>query len=164
MGRATTYEKPRCVLSTAGFLSPAAPRNGPRVWLCGFVVSGYASVVSLRLTSRTVDIWPVAIRAAIVLLHHQCWPPNTGFVRTVTEVRKPIGQGARRSDFAVRAITGGASKMSRIELVETLSSERDNTVHPLRDEELDAVNGGLGEQSSGYMDDVAGGHTTYKPV
>jgi hypothetical protein len=52
------------------------------VWLCGFVVSGYASVVSLRLTSRTVDIWPVAIRAAIVLLHHQCWPPNTGLVRT----------------------------------------------------------------------------------
>jgi hypothetical protein len=35
------------------------------VW-CGFVGSGYASMVSLRLTSRAVDIRPVAILVAAV--------------------------------------------------------------------------------------------------
>jgi hypothetical protein len=52
--------------------------------------------------------------------------------------------------------------MSRIELVEKSSSDRDDAVRVLRDEELQAVSGGYGEMSSGYVDDVQGGVTTYK--
>lgn len=35
---------------------------------------------------------------------------------------------------------------------------------PLRDQDLDAVAGGLGGQSDNVVDDTEGGHTTYKPV
>jgi hypothetical protein len=52
--------------------------------------------------------------------------------------------------------------MSRIEPVEKLPSDRDDTVHVPRDEELEAVSGGYGEMPSGYVDDVSGGVTTYK--
>jgi hypothetical protein len=73
---------------------------------------------------------------------------------------------AHRSGCVSQQIAGGANReeyvVSRIDLVEQLSSDRDEPVHVLRDEELDAVSGGYGEMSSGYVDDVAGGQTTYK--
>ena len=48
--------------------------------------------------------------------------------------------------------------------IDNVSSDRDDNVRALLDDELDAVSGGYGEMSSGYVDDVAGGQTTYKKV
>jgi hypothetical protein len=46
--------------------------------------------------------------------------------------------------------------------IDNVSSDRDDNVRALLDDELDAVSGGYGE--IGYVEDVAGGHTTLKTV
>jgi hypothetical protein len=48
--------------------------------------------------------------------------------------------------------------------IDNVSSDRDDNVRALRDDELDAVSGGYGEMSSGYVEDTEGGHTTLKTV
>jgi hypothetical protein len=77
---------------------------------------------------------------------------------------RKFGSLARRVRIAANGCHSNIrrSVMSRIELVEKSSSDRDDAVRVLRDEELQAVSGGYGEMSSGYVDDVQGGVTTYK--
>ncbi len=73
----------------------------------------------------------------------------------------PPSSGQR---YGSNGATQTAKQVREIMIKGDISFERDENVIAMRDEDLEAVSGGLGGQSDGYMEDTAGGHTTFKPV